>query len=103
MHVASSIHLILLDFIILLTFDKKCKLWSCSLCNFLQSPVTSSLLPTKSYSQTKTIYVLPVRCINFNRFKTYICVAFFYDETKQCYLIKANFLKQYLLLNKYLM
>jgi hypothetical protein len=30
--------------IILIMFEEKYKLWSCSLCSFLQSPITSSLL-----------------------------------------------------------
>jgi hypothetical protein len=36
-------HLIFLDFICLMMFEDQYKLRSCSLCNFLCSPVTSSL------------------------------------------------------------
>jgi hypothetical protein len=44
MHATCPTHLILFDLIIVIIFGEKCKQWSSWLCNFLQPPVTSSLL-----------------------------------------------------------
>jgi hypothetical protein len=35
--------------IILITLGEECKLWSSSLCSFLQPPVATRLVPTMAY------------------------------------------------------
>jgi len=54
-------HLIILDLINRIIFDKKDKSWSSWLCNFLQSPVTSSLSGSSAtHSQAHWGYFLPL-------------------------------------------
>jgi hypothetical protein len=57
-HATSPAHLIL-D-LIAEEFAEQYKSWSSSLCNFLQSPVTFFPLGVPPYSQTPSVYVLPL-------------------------------------------
>jgi hypothetical protein len=80
------IHIILTDLITLI-FGRQHKLWRSSLHYFLHHSVTSSR--RSKYSPQYPIH-LPLGCINFNKFKIYICITFFHAETMQYYLISPT-------------
>jgi hypothetical protein len=60
---------ILLALIILIISGKDYKLWSSSLCNFLQPPVTSSLVGPSSLLSTVFSYILNLCSVNVQKFK----------------------------------
>jgi hypothetical protein len=82
--VTCTVHLTLLDLIILIILVKECKLWSSSVYSFLQPPVTLSLFGPNIVLSTvfsNTIqYLLPPQRPSFtpiqNQRKNYILVYF---------------------------
>jgi hypothetical protein len=54
-------HLILIDLICLMIPGHEYKLWTSILCNFLHSPVTSSLLGLNTHPRTLFSYTLSLR------------------------------------------
>jgi hypothetical protein len=63
MRAARSVHLILFDLIILIRSVNKYKLCRFSLCNFLQSPVTSSLLNPGMNQGTDSLDLIGQQCV----------------------------------------